>query len=60
MPLRKLLNNNVKVGFGSDISGGHSFSIFKTIVYAVDIYSNVFYLFLNHNSNQPIIFLYIF
>ena len=36
MPLRKLLNNNIKVGFGSDISGGHNFSIFKTIVYAIE------------------------
>ena len=36
MPIRKLLNNNVKVGFGSDISGGHNFSIFKTIVYAIE------------------------
>ena len=36
MPLRKLLNNNVKVAFGSDISGGHNFSIFKTMVYAIE------------------------
>lgn len=36
MPLRKLLDNNIKVGFGSDVSGGHSFSIFKTIVYAIE------------------------
>lgn len=36
MPLRKLLNNNIKVGFGSDVSGGHSFSIFKTMVYAIE------------------------
>ena len=36
MPLRNLLNNNVKVAFGSDVSGGHSFSIFKTMVYAIE------------------------
>ncbi|MGL5314421.1 MAG: guanine deaminase [Peptostreptococcaceae bacterium] len=36
MPLRKLLNNNIKIAFGSDISGGHSFSIFKTIVNAIE------------------------
>lgn len=36
MPLRKLLNSNVKVAFGSDVSGGHSFSIFKTIVNAIE------------------------
>ncbi|MGL5327773.1 MAG: guanine deaminase [Peptostreptococcaceae bacterium] len=35
MPIRKLLQNNVKVGFGTDVSGGHSFSIFKTMVYAI-------------------------
>lgn len=36
MPIRKLINNNVKLGFGSDISGGHNFSIFKTMVYAIE------------------------
>ncbi len=36
IPLRKLLDNNVAVGFGSDISGGHSLSIFKTMVYAIE------------------------
>lgn len=36
MPIRKLLNNNVKVAFGSDVSGGHTFSIFKTMVYAIE------------------------
>lgn len=36
MPIRKLLDNNVKIGFGSDVSGGHSFSIFKTMVYAIE------------------------
>lgn len=36
MPLRKLLNNNVKIAFGSDVSGGHCFSIFKTMVNAIE------------------------
>ncbi|MDK2585564.1 amidohydrolase family protein [Romboutsia sedimentorum] len=36
MTIRKLLNNNVKIAFGSDVSGGHSFSIFKAIVYAIE------------------------
>lgn len=36
MPIRKLLDNNVKVAFGSDVSGGHTFSIFKTMVYAIE------------------------
>lgn len=36
MPIRKLLNNNVKIAFGSDVSGGHSFSIFKSMVNAIE------------------------
>ncbi|MGL5348430.1 MAG: amidohydrolase family protein [Peptostreptococcaceae bacterium] len=32
MPLRKFLDNNVNIGLGSDISGGHNLSIFNTIV----------------------------
>lgn len=36
MPIRKLLNNNVKLAFGSDLSGGHSFSIFKSIVNTIE------------------------
>lgn len=35
MPIRKFLNHKVKVGLGSDISGGHSLSIFNTIVSAI-------------------------
>lgn len=37
MPIRKLLNSGVKIGFGTDVSGGHSFSIFKTMVYAIQL-----------------------
>lgn len=36
MPIRKLINNNINLAFGSDVSGGHSFSIFKSIVYAIE------------------------
>lgn len=35
MPIRKFLDNNIKVGFGSDISGGHSISIFNTIISSI-------------------------
>ncbi|MGL5311844.1 MAG: amidohydrolase family protein [Peptostreptococcaceae bacterium] len=35
MPIRKFLDNGVKVGFGSDISGGHSLSIFNTMISAI-------------------------
>ena len=36
-PIRKFLNEGVPVGLGSDISGGHDLSIFKMIVYAIQI-----------------------
>ena len=35
--IRTFLNEGVKVGLGSDISGGHDLSIFKMIVYAIQI-----------------------
>ncbi|MGL5694658.1 MAG: guanine deaminase [Peptostreptococcaceae bacterium] len=35
MSIRKLIDKGVKIGFGSDVSGGHSFSIFKTMIYAI-------------------------
>lgn len=36
-PLRRLLDNGVRVGLGSDISGGHDLSIFRMMVYAVQV-----------------------
>jgi guanine deaminase len=36
-PVRKLMNNGVKVSLGSDISGGHSLSIFDAIVSAIQV-----------------------
>ena len=35
--IRTFLDNDVPVGLGSDISGGHELSIFKMIVYAIQI-----------------------
>lgn len=35
--VRKLLNNGIKVALGSDISGGHTMSIFSIIRYAIEI-----------------------
>lgn len=32
MPIRKFLDNDVSIGLGSDISGGHNLSIFNTII----------------------------
>lgn len=36
-PIRVILNKGVPVGLGSDISGGHDLSIFKMMVYAVQM-----------------------
>ncbi|CUH95258.1 hypothetical protein P22_1328 [Propionispora sp. 2/2-37] len=37
MPLRKLLNNGVKVGLGTDIGAGHSLSMPQTIVKTIQL-----------------------
>jgi len=52
MPIRKFIDNNIKLGFGSDISGGHTCSLFKTMVYAIQV-SKLFWA----NSNKEIPFL---
>ena len=36
-PIRHFLNEGLRVGLGSDISGGHDLSIFRTIVYAIQV-----------------------
>lgn len=36
-PIRVFLNEGVPVGLGSDISGGHDLSIFKMMVYAIQV-----------------------
>jgi guanine deaminase len=36
-PIRRFLEAGVPVGLGSDVSGGHDFSIFRMMVYAVQI-----------------------
>ena len=36
-PIRQLLNEGVRVGLGSDISGGHDLSIFRVMVYAIQM-----------------------
>lgn len=52
MPIRKFIDNDIKLGFGSDISGGHTCSLFKTMVYAIQV-SKLFWA----NSNKEIPFL---
>ncbi|KOA18664.1 guanine deaminase [Clostridium homopropionicum DSM 5847] len=52
MPIRKFLDNDIRVAFGSDISGGHTCSIFKTMIYAIQV-SKLFWA----NSNKEIPFL---
>ena len=36
-PIRRFLEADVPVGLGSDVSGGHDFSIFRMMVYAVQV-----------------------
>lgn len=36
-PVRKFLDEGVRVGLGSDISGGHDLSIFRMMVYAIQV-----------------------
>ena len=36
-PIRKFLDEGLKVGLGSDISGGHDLSIFRMMVYAIQV-----------------------
>ena len=36
-PIRRFLEADVPVGLGSDVSGGHDFSIFRMMVYAVQM-----------------------
>ena len=52
MPIRKFLDNNIRLGFGSDISGGHTCSLFKTMVHAIQV-SKLFWA----NSNKEVPFL---
>lgn len=41
-PIRSFLNRGVKVGLGSDISGGHDLSIMRMMVYAIQV-SKMYY-----------------
>lgn len=52
MPIRNFINNGINLAFGSDISGGHTCSLFKTMVYAIEV-SKLFWA----NSNKEIPFL---
>lgn len=36
-PVRNFLENNIPVALGSDVSGGHDLSIFKMMVYAIQV-----------------------
>ena len=52
LPIRNFINKGVQLGLGSDISGGHTCSLFKTMVYAIQV-SKLFWA----NSNKEIEFL---
>lgn len=36
-PIRLFLDNDIRVGLGSDLSGGHDLSIFRMMVYAIQV-----------------------
>ncbi len=36
-PVRRFLDAGIPVGLGSDVSGGHTFSIFRMMVYAIQV-----------------------
>ena len=36
-PIRQFLNEGLRVGLGSDVSGGHDLSIFRMMVYAIQV-----------------------
>ena len=36
-PIRKFLNEGLRVGLGSDISGGHDLNMFRMLVYAIQV-----------------------
>lgn len=36
-PIRKFLDEGLRVGLGSDISGGHNLNIFRVMVYAIQV-----------------------
>lgn len=52
MPIRKFIDNKINLGFGSDISGGHTCSLFKTMVQAIQV-SKLYWA----NSDKQIPFL---
>ena len=41
-PIRSFLNEGIAVGLGSDISGGHDLSIFRMMVYAIQVSKMVY------------------
>lgn len=53
-PIRKFLDDGLRIGFGSDISGGHDLSIFRVMVYAIQM-SKVRY---QHNRQEKFLTLH--
>ena len=48
-PIRRFLDEGLRVGLGSDISGGHDLNIFRMMVYAIQV-SKMYY---QQNHQQP-------
>ena len=48
-PIRKLIENGIKVGLATDISGGHTLSMFQVMAYAMQM-SNLKWIESNHKD----------
>ena len=48
-PVRTLLDEGIRIGLGSDISGGHDLNMFRMLVYAIQV-SKIHY---QQNHDQP-------
>lgn len=49
-PIRKLIKNNIKVGLGSDISGGHTLSLMEVMAYTMQM-SNLKWIESNYEDS---------
>ena len=51
-PIRRFLHEGLRVGLGSDISGGHDLSIFRVMVYAIQVSKMHYQITKNKNENK--------
>ncbi len=53
-PARRYIDNNLKIGLGSDMAGGHSISLFRAIADTVQV-SKLYYRLVDNNT-KPVTF----